>query len=372
MDSYQSDFQSALHVMPGVEGGHDGLPGQKTIAMEAHNRGAWRRELTTQDYLEGVFGGDRTRLARAITLIESNSHSHFAQAQELLTSILPKTGGAIRIGITGVPGAGKSTFIEAFGSYLTGTGRKVAVMAVDPSSTVTGGSILGDKTRMERLAADPKAFIRPSPSGGTLGGVARKTREALLVFEAAGYDVVLVETVGVGQSETTVRSMVDFFLLVLVPGAGDELQGIKKGVVELADGILINKADGANVIAAQMARAEYERALHYLQPATAGWQTIALTASALTGEGIPEVWETIHNFVEATKISGAFDQRRQSQEREWVRAIVEGHLIEQFYADQDIQRLLPELDLAVMRGEITATTAAQKLIEIFDVGRATR
>ncbi|MCL1908014.1 MAG: methylmalonyl Co-A mutase-associated GTPase MeaB [Holophagaceae bacterium] len=372
MDSFQTGYQSALHVMPGVEGGHDGLPSQNKATSGHGTPDIQRRQLTTKDYLEGILSGDRTRLARAITLIESNASSHFAQSQEVLKSILSKTGGSVRIGITGVPGAGKSTFIEAFGSHLTALGKKVAVLAVDPSSTVTGGSILGDKTRMERLATNPLAFIRPSPSGGTLGGVARKTRETLLIFEAAGYDVVLVETVGVGQSETTVRSMVDFFLLVLVPGAGDELQGIKKGVVELADAILINKADGSNIIAAQTARAEYERALHYLQPATEGWQTIALTASAMTGEGVPEVWDNIQSFVGSTRTSGAFSRRRQIQERDWVRAIVEGHLREQFYADEEIQRLLPGLDREVMNGEIPATTAAQVLLEAYGAGRGAR
>ena len=366
MNTHQSKFQTALHVMPGVEGGHDGLPNQKTHTRKSKSPETQRLALKTQEYVEGILSGDRTRLARAITLIESNSTSHFAQAQDVLMSILPKTGGSIRIGITGVPGAGKSTFIEAFGSYLIGLGKKIAVMAVDPSSTVTGGSILGDKTRMERLAANSMAFIRPSPSGGALGGVARKTRETLLVFEAAGYDVVLVETVGVGQSETTVRSMVDFFLLVLVPGAGDELQGIKKGVVELADAILINKADGANIIPAQTARIEYERALHYLRPATEGWQTIAMTASALTAEGIPQVWENIQNFVKSTKSSGAFKKRRQVQDRDWVRAMVENHLLERFYANHEIRRLLPVVDNAVMNGEMPAATAAQKLLEAFD------
>jgi len=368
MDSHESTFQSALHVMPGVEGGHDGLPGQESqeAALNgSHQPDHHRRAMTTQEYLEGIESGDRTRLAKAITLIESNSPAHFAQAQEVLKHILPRAGGSIRVGITGVPGAGKSTFIESFGTYLTSAGKKVAVMAVDPSSSVTGGSILGDKTRMEKLATDPNAFIRPSPSGGTLGGVARKTREALLVFESAGYDVVLVETVGVGQSETTVRSMVDFFLLVLVPGAGDELQGIKKGVVELADAILINKADGANLIPAQSARVEYERALHYLQPATQGWQTIALTASALTGEGIPEVWQTIQGFVQSTQLSGAFQKRRRAQERDWMRALIEGHLKEEFYENPKVQELLPKLDNAVMAGEIPATMAAQQLLETF-------
>jgi len=220
---------------------------------------------------------------------------------------------------------------------------------------------------MERLSTDRMAFIRPSPSGGALGGVARKTRETLLIFEAAGFDVALVETVGVGQSETTVRSMVDFFLLVLVSGAGDELQGLKKGIVELADAILINKADGANLVPAQAARLEYERALHYLQPATEGWRTIALTASALTGGGIAEVWESIQGFVESTKASGVFGKRRQMQERDWMRALVECQLLEKFYANREIQQLLPVLDEAVTAGEVPAATAAQKLLDLFKV-----
>ncbi|MDR0498155.1 MAG: methylmalonyl Co-A mutase-associated GTPase MeaB [Holophagales bacterium] len=370
MDSHQPKTQSALHVMPGVEGGHDGLPCQNTQTCESKLPEIQRLSLTPQDYAEGILSGDRTLLARAITLIESNSASHFIKAQDVIKAILQKTGGSIRLGITGVPGAGKSTFIETFGTYLTGLGKKVAVMAVDPSSTVTGGSILGDKTRMERLAADPRAFIRPTPSGGALGGVARKTRETMLLFEAAGYDAVIVETVGVGQSEITVRSMVDFFLLVLVPGAGDELQGIKKGVVELADAILINKADGANIVSAQTARLEYERAIHYIQPATEGWQTVVLTASSLTAEGIPQIWDSIQSFVTSTKTSGAFNRRRQTQERDWVRAIVEDHLLDRFYAKQEIQQLLPVLDNAVMNGKMSAAIAAQKLLETFESNRS--
>jgi LAO/AO transport system kinase len=267
-----------------------------------------------------------------------------------------------------VPGAGKSTLIECLGLQLIGQGLKVAVTAVDPSSTISGGSILGDKTRMERLSAAERAFIRPSPSGGTLGGVARKTRETILLFEAAGYDVVLVETVGVGQSEVTVRSMVDFFLLVLAPGAGDELQGIKKGVVELADAVLINKADGVSRMLALTSRSEYERALHYLQPATVGWVTPALAASAMTGEGLPEVWATILDFIDRTKASGAFAARRQAQERDWMRAMVEEALRERFLANPAVQARLPELERAVMAGELPAASAAQALLDAFDRG----
>lgn len=355
--------KSALSVMPGVEGGHDGLPG---FQRPPGGQSARRRALSTEEYVAGVLSGDRTRLARAITLVESNAPVHFGQAQEVLKELLPETGKSIRIGITGVPGAGKSTLIEALGVYLTGQGHKVAVTAVDPSSTVTGGSILGDKTRMEQLSADPHAFIRPSPSGGALGGVARKTRETILLFEAAGYDVILVETVGVGQSEVSVRSMVDFFLLVLVAGAGDELQGIKKGVVELADAVLINKADGANRIPAQAARSEYAQALHYLQPATEGWTTNAYAASAATGEGIPELWRVMQDFVELTRGSGVFERRRREQERAWVHAIVDEHLRELFLKHPGVERMLPQVETAVIEGRLPATTAAKMLLDAFE------
>lgn len=348
--------------MPGVEGGHDGAPGSRKTAGR---QGPVRRPLATEEYVAGVLSGDRTLLGRAITLVESNSPAHFEQAQEVLRVLLPHAGGAARIGITGVPGAGKSTLIEALGSFLTDSGHKVAVTAVDPSSSRTGGSILGDKTRMERLAANPGAFIRPSPSGGVLGGVARKTRETILLFEAAGYDVVLVETVGVGQSEITVRSMVDFFLLVLVAGAGDELQGIKKGVVELADAILVNKADPDNRVAAEVARGEYERALHYLQPATAGWRSRVLCASSLSGEGIPEIWGMISEFRSVARASGALDGRRREQEREWMHSLIEQQLRERFRAHPEVVRLLPELEAEVMAGRVPATAAARRLLEVF-------
>ncbi len=278
-----SEFTTS--VMTGVEGGHDGIPGQASIAVP-RRAVPRRRRLTVDEYVAGVLAGDRNIVAQAITLVESNAPAHFEMGQEVLRQLIPSTGNSIRVGITGVPGAGKSTFIEALGLQLCEQDNKVAVLAVDPSSTVTRGSILGDKTRMELLSRDLRAFIRPSPSSGTLGGVTRKSRETILICEAAGFNVILVETVGVGQSETTVRSMVDFFLLLMLSGAGDELQGIKKGIMELADALLVNKADGDNKIRANAAKADYNRALHYLAPATKGWHTRAYTCSAANGEQV--------------------------------------------------------------------------------------
>ena len=273
-DTYRPDWvpedggsQFSCRVMTGVEGVKDGAGTTGTAKAPA------RQKLTLDDYERGILEGNRMILSRAITLIESNAPKHFDPAQELVQRVLPHTGGAIRVGITGVPGVGKSTFIEALGCTLCQEGHKVAVLAVDPSSSVSGGSILGDKTRMEYLTREPRAFIRPSPSSGTLGGVTRKSRETLLLCEAAGYDVILVETVGVGQSETTVRSMVDFFMVLVLTGAGDDLQGIKKGIIELADAIVVNKADGDNRRKALVTRADYEQILHYLRPATEGWTT---------------------------------------------------------------------------------------------------
>ena len=314
---------------------------------------------------QGILNGERAKLAKGITLVESNAAHHFEQAQELLRSILPHTGHSLRIGISGVPGAGKSTFIEAFGSYLCGLGFKVAVLAVDPSSSIHGGSILGDKTRMEELARNPKAFIRPSPSEGTLGGVHRKTRETMLLCEAAGFDVILIETVGVGQSEAIVRSMVDFFMLLVLTGAGDELQGMKKGIMELVDGIVVNKADGENLPLARKTQSEYDRILHFLQPATQGWAGKAYTCSSVTGNGIPELWEMLQDFSRTTKSSGVFEERRRMQSKEWLYSLIDHQLKTMFYQNEAVKELLPMLENQVMAGDQTVTYAVQQAFRSF-------
>jgi LAO/AO transport system kinase len=353
--------------MDGVAAGHDGINSYSGTKAESRPAVRHRRpQLTAQKYAEGVLRGDWAILGRAITLVESNAAHHIEKAQEVLKILLPHTGNSIRVGITGVPGAGKSTFIETFGCHLIEKGHKVAVLAVDPSSSISGGSILGDKTRMERLSREKRCFIRPSPAGITLGGVARKTRETMLVCEAAGFDVVLIETVGVGQSETTVRSMVDFFLLVMLAGAGDELQGIKKGIMELADALVINKADGENKLKAQTARSEYERAMHYLQPSTEGWVSHAFTCSALANEGIDEIWKVISKYREITGKSGVFARHRKEQNIKWVHDMVDDHLRSLFGKHPGVNRIIKDVERRVATGTLPAVAAVQHLISVFE------
>ncbi len=336
------------------------------MSSQPHSSARRRRPLNVEEYATGVLAGDRAILARAITLVESSSRLHEAQAQELLQRLLPQTGKAKRIGITGVPGVGKSTFIEALGCSLVEQGHKVAVLTIDPSSARSGGSILGDKTRMDRLSREANAFIRPSPAGDNLGGVARRTRETLLLCESAGFDVVLVESVGVGQSEIALRSMVDFFLVLLLPGAGDELQGIKRGILEMADLVLVNKAEGENRTRAEQARREQESALHYLQPATPGWKTRVDLCSALTGEGIPEVWAQIERFYGELGPKGVIAQVRQQQLLNWMADLVRDELRRRFEHDRCVVERMPAVQQALLRGEMTAVRAAQTLLETYD------
>jgi LAO/AO transport system kinase len=315
-------------------------------------------------YIQGVLEGNRLILARTITLIESTLPSHHEMAQIIVDRLLPHTGKAVRIGLTGVPGAGKSTYIESFGTMLTQLGHKVAVLAIDPSSSRSGGSILGDKTRMEKLSVDNNAFIRPSPSGGTLGGVSRKTRESMLVCEAAGFDVIIIETVGVGQSETTVASMVDFFQVLMIAGAGDELQGIKKGVLEVADVIVINKADGDNVTHAEVAQKEYQAALHMLMPGSSNWSPLVLTCSALEHTGIDKIWETILDHRTRLTESGEMASKRKKQSLDWMRFLIDDGLRNWFHNEPKVQELLPSLISDLEGEQLSPTSAADQLLAI--------
>jgi GTPase len=323
------------------------------------------RAVDVGEYAKGVLAGNRGTLARAITLVESTRADHRAAAQELLVELLPHAGGAHRVGITGVPGVGKSTFIDALGTKLTTAGHRVAVLAVDPSSTRTGGSILGDKTRMARLAVDPAAYIRPSPTSGTLGGVAQATRETIVLVEAAGYDVVLVETVGVGQSEVAVANMTDCSLFLTLARTGDQLQGIKKGVLELADVIAVNKADGEHEQEARKAARELAGALRLLRPAGALWHPPVLTCSALTGTGLDDVWDQVEKHRSTLAEAGELAERRRRQQVDWTWAMVRDQLLTSLRAHPEVRTLAPELERQVREGELTATLAAERILQAF-------
>lgn len=320
--------------------------------------------LTAKDYIDGILRRDRVMLARTITLIESDAPKHQDLADEVIQGLLPYTGKSVRVGITGVPGGGKSTFIEAFGCHLCDLGKQVAVLAIDPSSSISKGSILGDKTRMEELTRRENAFIRPSPSGCALGGVARKTRESILICEAFGFDVVLVETVGVGQSETTVRSMVDFFLVITIAGAGDELQGIKKGIMELADSLLVTKADGENRSRALATRAELEQVLHFITPVSPKWHPRALVCSSLEGTGIDEVWKLICEFSAKARVTGLVEERRREQALEWLQWLLEQELWRRFSMNPEIIAAWSDVRRQVLEGTLSPTAAARRLIKI--------
>ena len=350
---------SALSVQPGVE---------DTSDLNPNLKGRLKKNILPppEELVKGILAGDITTLGRAITLIESTKADHQQLAEKVINACLPHSGNAFRMGITGIPGVGKSSFIESFGNYLIGSHRKkVAVLAVDPSSGKNKGSILGDKTRMERLSQNKHAFIRPSPSAGSLGGVARKTRETAILCEAAGFNVILIETVGVGQSETAVKSMVDYFLLLLLPGAGDELQGIKRGIMEMADAIAINKADGDNAKRAEIAKADVNRALH-LYPADArGWQVPVKTCSALEVFGIDDIWEDALTFERHMKTKGWFDTNRQEQSAWWLRETITESLINQFNKKPKVKNRLAQLEEEIKHNRISPFTAARELVEIF-------
>lgn len=322
-----------------------------------------RKEFTVEEYVEGIRMGNRTVLSQAITLVESSLLEHYSKAQAIIERCLPLSSRSLRIGITGVPGAGKSTFIETFGLYLAGMGKKLAVLTIDPSSEHTKGSILGDKTRMEHLSVHPSVFIRPSPSSGSLGGVARKTRETIVLCEAAGYDTILVETVGVGQSETEVHSMVDFFLLLMLAGAGDEIQGIKRGIMEMADMIAVTKADGQNIINAENARILYQNAINLFPPAPSGWKPRVVTCSARKNSGIAELWNIIMEYVAFTKDTGYFSELRKQQSIKRMDNTIREFLKHSFYNNKHVRQARPEIEKQLSEGLITSYTAALKLLD---------
>jgi LAO/AO transport system kinase len=324
-----------------------------------------RKRLAAGQYIDGVLKGDRVLLSRAITIVESNLASDKLLAKDIIQKVLPKSGNSLRIGITGVPGVGKSTFIEVFGKHLIEKGHKVAILSIDPSSQRSKGSILGDKTRMEELSIREEAYIRPSASGDTLGGVANKTGETMLLCEAAGYDIILIETVGVGQSETAVHGMTDFFLLLMLSGAGDELQGIKKGIMEMADMLVINKADGDNITKCQIAKRQYENALHIFPQSESGWTPVVTTASALKNIGIPEIWEKMLEFKKLVMENGYFEKNRREQQIQWMYNNIHEDLKQLFYGSNHITEHLKVLEKEIVSAKISPVKAAEKIIEEF-------
>jgi LAO/AO transport system kinase len=354
----KKEFQSSIKV-------HEGIPHPPSINPDVLTKSGRkkRKKYSADEFVTGILSGNRTILSQAITLVESSLPEHYETAQSIIEKCLPFSSRSIRIGITGVPGAGKSTFIETFGLHITGSGHKLAVLTVDPSSERTKGSILGDKTRMEQLSIHPEAFIRPSPTTGTLGGVARKTRETIILCEAAGFDTILVETVGVGQSETAVHSMVDFFLLLMLAGAGDELQGIKRGIMEMADLIAITKADGANKVITENARISFQNALHLFPKKSSGWLPQVQTCSALTNTGIEELWEIIMKYFTFTRDSGYFDTFRKEQEVIRMHNTIIEYLNSSFYNHKDVKMLVPEIERQLYEGTITSYKAAIKLLD---------
>ena len=353
---------SGLNVNQGIEP----LPSVSEDSVKRFLRNKKKRTLSVQQYVDGILNGDITTLSQAVTLVESSRPEHQEIAQEIIVKCLPFSGNSVRIGITGVPGVGKSTFIEAMGKQITSQGEKLAVLAIDPSSERTKGSILGDKTRMEDLSIDPNAYIRPSPSAGSLGGVARKTRETIILCEAAGFNHIFIETVGVGQSETAVHSMVDFFLLLMLAGAGDELQGIKRGIMEMADAITINKADGNNIEKAGLARIQYQNALHLFPSPESGWNPKVLTCSAYMKTGITEIWETIDEYLKHVKKNNYFQHRRNEQSKFWMYETINEQLRNNFYQNEKIKALMADSEEKVLREEISSFVAAKELLDLYD------